>query len=92
MAHPWRAQMNFVPRAEMEAGIAHSGCALLGVETAIDRCGGGIQNCMYVVRKPRVAAELRRSVADGVVSFIESSFTCKVEYERWVAEQNSAGC
>ena len=44
-------QMNYVPIAQMRAAIEQSGCVLVHAATDVDRCGDGILNCMYVVRR-----------------------------------------
>ncbi|KAL1518505.1 hypothetical protein AB1Y20_002796 [Prymnesium parvum] len=49
-------QMNFVPRDEMERCILGSnGCVLLHATNDLDRCGGNIENTLYVIRKEEVA-------------------------------------
>ena len=48
-------QMNYVPKAEVGDLIARCGCELLHTVEDVDYCGGGIDNCVYLVRKPEQA-------------------------------------
>jgi SAM-dependent methyltransferase len=45
-------QMNFVPRDSFSSTVAASGCVLLAILDEVDFCGGGILNCVYLIRRP----------------------------------------
>ena len=44
-------QMNFVSQQEVTRQIGESGCELIAI-VDVDYCGGGIENCAYLLRKP----------------------------------------
>ena len=44
-------QMHCVPKAELVECVERAGCALVRI-VDVDRCGGGIDNCVYIVRRP----------------------------------------
>ena len=46
-------QMNYLPQDEAVRVVAESGCEVVHVlDDGIDYCGGGIENCIYLVRRP----------------------------------------
>ena len=57
-------QMNYVPQEDVARQIAASGCELVHVVDDVDYCGGGIENAVYIVRKPISPAVLGRLAED----------------------------
>lgn len=50
-------QMNFVPKELVVQRVSASGCELVHIlDEGVDYCGGDIENCCYLVRKPLAPA------------------------------------
>ena len=51
--YPDVMQMNYVKQSEVLQKVISYRCELVGVvDEGFDYCGGGIQDCVYVVRRP----------------------------------------
>jgi hypothetical protein len=46
-------EMHFVPKSKIKEIVELNNCIILE-EVEIDFCGGGIQNCIYVIKKLEV--------------------------------------
>jgi hypothetical protein len=54
---PQVMQMNFVPKEQVVQRVSASGCELVHIlDEGVDYCGGDIENCCYLVRKPLAPA------------------------------------
>lgn len=44
-------QMHFVTQDALRAAVHSTGATVVAVDDSADRCGGGIKNCVYIVRR-----------------------------------------